>query len=62
MPFDYIVRKYDIYHKYLLKEAAHKVDIKWANKNPDFSIYMKSIVVYSENEQKNLIQNKTKNE
>lgn len=52
MPFDYIVRKYDIYHKYLLKEAAHKVDIKWANKNPDFSIYMKSIVVYSENEQK----------
>ncbi|MBP6238061.1 MAG: ADP-ribosylglycohydrolase family protein [Saprospiraceae bacterium] len=52
MPFDYIVRKYDIYHKYLLKEGAHKVDIKWANKNPDFSIYMKSIVVYSENEQK----------
>ena len=51
MPFDYIVRKYDIYHKYLLKEGTHKVEIKWVNKNPDFSIYMKSIVVYSENEQ-----------
>lgn len=52
MPFDYIVRKYDIYHKYLLKEGAHKVEIKWINKNTDFSIYMKSIVVYSETEQK----------
>jgi ligand-binding SRPBCC domain-containing protein len=52
MPFDYIVRKYDIYHKYLLKEGAHKVELKWINKNTDFSIYMKSIVVYSETEQK----------
>ncbi len=50
MPFDYIVRKYDIYHKYMLKEGAYKVDIKWANKDPEFSIYMKSIVVYSEKE------------
>lgn len=47
MPFDYIVRKYDIFHKYLLNTGDHHVEIKWINKNPDFSIYMKSIVIYS---------------
>lgn len=48
MPFDYIIRKYDIYHKYLLKQGKHHVEIKWVNKNPDFSMYMKSIVIYSD--------------
>ncbi len=48
MPYGYIVRKYDIYHKYLLENAKHHVEIKWVNKNPDFSIYMKSIVIYSD--------------
>jgi ADP-ribosylglycohydrolase len=48
MPFDYIVRKYDIFHKYLLNNGDHHVAIKWINKNPDFSIYMKSIVIYSD--------------
>ncbi|WP_225035269.1 ADP-ribosylglycohydrolase family protein [Winogradskyella sp. SM1960] len=49
MPYDYIVRKYDIFHKYLLENKDHNVEIKWVNKNPDFSIYMKSIVIYSDN-------------
>jgi len=48
MPYDYIVRKYDIFHKYLLENKDHHVEIKWVNKNPDFSIYMKSIVIYSD--------------
>jgi hypothetical protein len=48
MPFDYIVRKYDIYHKYLLQEGKHHLEIIWANKDKDYSIYMKSIVIYSE--------------
>ncbi len=48
MPFDYIVRKYDIYHKYLLNEGNHQIEIKWVNQNPDFRIYLKSYVVYSE--------------
>ncbi|MDQ3015401.1 MAG: ADP-ribosylglycohydrolase family protein [Bacteroidota bacterium] len=47
MPFDYIVRKYDIYHKYLLKEGNHHLEISWLNKDPEFSLYMKSIVIYS---------------
>lgn len=54
MPYDYIVRKYDIYHKYLLKNGNHHVEIKWVNKNPYFSIYMKSIVIYSETPSKTL--------
>jgi hypothetical protein len=54
MPYDYIIRKYDIYHKYLLDNRDHQVEIKWINKNPDFSIYMKSIVVYSDSPAKSL--------
>jgi hypothetical protein len=48
MPFDYIVRKYDIYHKYLLPQGDHKVEIKWVNQNPDFRMYLKSVVTYSD--------------
>ncbi|MCU0371141.1 MAG: hypothetical protein MUC31_06980, partial [Bacteroidales bacterium] len=48
MPYDYIVRKYDIYHKYLLKNGDHQLEIKWVNQDPDFRIYLKSYVVYSE--------------
>jgi hypothetical protein len=54
MPFDYIVRKYDIYHKYMLKEGPHHVEIVWANRNPEFSLYMKSIVIYSDSPAKAL--------
>ena len=54
MPFDYIVRKYDIYHKYLLTEGPHHLEIVWTNKNPEFSLYMKSIVVYSDSPAKAL--------
>jgi len=48
MPYDYIVRKYDIYHKYMLKNGDHKLEIKWVNQNPDFRITMKSYVVYAD--------------
>ncbi|HET9053534.1 MAG TPA: ADP-ribosylglycohydrolase family protein, partial [Cyclobacteriaceae bacterium] len=48
MPFDYIVRKYDIYHKYLLPQGEHKVEIKWVNQNPDFRLYHKSHITYSD--------------
>ena len=54
MPFDYIVRKYDIYHKYLLKEGSHHLEIVWTNKDPEFSMYMKSIVIYSDSPAKEL--------
>jgi len=54
MPYDYIVRKYDIYHKYLLKNGDHNIEIKWMNQDPDFRIYLKSYVVYSDSPGKKL--------
>jgi hypothetical protein len=48
MPYDYIVRKYDIYHKYMLNNGDHKIEIKWTNPDDDYRIYMKSYVVYSD--------------
>jgi hypothetical protein len=48
MPYDYIVRKYDIYHKYMLNNGDHQIEIKWVNIDPGFRIYLKSYVVYSE--------------
>ncbi len=52
MPFDYIIRKYDIYHKYMLPEGRHKVEIKWVNPDSDFRIWMKDVVIYSAAENK----------
>jgi len=46
MPFDYIIRKYDIYHKYMLENGNHQVEIRWMNPDPAFRIYLKSYVVY----------------
>jgi len=46
MPFDYIVRKYDIYHNYRLPSAKHHIEVRWVNQHPDFRIYFKSYVVY----------------
>jgi hypothetical protein len=48
MPYDYIVRKYDIFYKYLLPQGDHKLEIRWLNPDPDFRIYLKSYVVYSD--------------
>lgn len=48
MPFDYITRKYDIFHKYMIEPGDHRLKIKWTNKNPDFRIYFKSYVVYDD--------------
>ena len=38
MPYDYIVRKYDIFSKYMLPNGDHKLEIRWVNQNPDFRI------------------------
>ncbi|MEO9475720.1 MAG: ADP-ribosylglycohydrolase family protein [Cyclobacteriaceae bacterium] len=57
MPFDYIVRKYDIFHKYMLKQGQHHVEIKWVNANPDFRLYMRSIVVYADQPAKSIAPN-----
>jgi hypothetical protein len=46
MPYDYIVRKYDIYHNYNILPGKHTIEVKWVNQNPDFRIYFKSYVVY----------------
>jgi ADP-ribosylglycohydrolase len=48
MPYDFTVRKYDIFYKYMLKNGDHKLEIFWANQNPDYRIYFKSYVVYSD--------------
>jgi len=50
MPFDYIVRKYDIWHKYQLSEGTHTLKIEWKNPNPDFRINFKDVVIYSSKE------------
>ena len=52
MPYDYIVRKYDIFYKYMLKNGDHKLEIKWVNQNPDFRITEKAYVVYSDSPNK----------
>jgi hypothetical protein len=48
MPFDYIIRKYDIFYKYLLKNGDHRLEIKWINPDPAFRIYLKSYVIYGD--------------
>jgi hypothetical protein len=48
MPYDYTVRKYDIYHTYLLNTGDHTIEIKWVNQDPGFRIYFRSYVVYSD--------------
>ena len=48
MPYDYIVRKYDIYHKYLIPAGQHHLEIRWVNQDPDYRIYFKSYVVYND--------------
>jgi hypothetical protein len=57
MPFDYITRKYDIYHKYLLEEGPHSIEIRWINPDPEFRIYFKSYVVYANAPSKPLFNN-----
>lgn len=48
MPYDYIVRKYDIYHNYDIPKGKHHLEVKWVNQNPDFRMYFKSYVVYDD--------------
>ncbi len=52
MPFDYIKRKYDIFHLYELPKKAHQLTIVWKNPHPDFRIHNKDIVIYSNEELK----------
>lgn len=46
MPFDYIKRKYDIYYKYQLPDETHNIKIEWINRDPDFRLNLKDIVIY----------------
>lgn len=48
MPYDFTTRKYDIYYKYMLPKAYHKLEIRWVNPDPDFRIYLRSYVIYSD--------------
>jgi hypothetical protein len=48
MPFDYIIRKYDIWHKYMLPKGKHTVRIEWINPDTNFRINMKDVVIYSD--------------
>jgi hypothetical protein len=52
MPFDYIKRKYDIFHLYELLKKEHKLTIVWKNPHPDFRIHNKDVVIYSNEELK----------
>jgi hypothetical protein len=58
MPFDYIVRKYDIYHKYMLENGMHTIELKWLNQDPDFRLTLKSYVVYGDSPAKSIDPNK----
>ncbi len=54
MPYDFTIRKYDIFYKYLIPQGNHKLIIQWVNQNPDYRIYFKSYVVYSDSPNKPL--------
>jgi hypothetical protein len=47
MPFDYIKRKYDIFHRYELENGKHTLEIKWLNPNDKYAIMTKDLVIYS---------------
>ncbi len=48
MPYDYIKRKYDIFHIYNLpKTGKHTLTLKWRNPNNGYVIDFKEMVVYS---------------
>jgi len=49
MPYDYIIRKYDIFYNYDLKEGKHTLTIKWLNPDRHFAIQCSDLVVYSTN-------------
>jgi hypothetical protein len=60
MPYDYIVRKYDIYHNYDLSKGKHHLEVRWANKNPEFRMYFRSYVVYNNEPSKSTVQQEIK--
>lgn len=51
MPFDFIKRKYDIFHKYQLKNKSHTLEIKWLNPAENYSIQANELIVYSNKKQ-----------
>jgi len=48
MPFDYIKRKYDIFHRYKLENGNHTLEIRWINTNEKYAIQTKDAVIYSD--------------
>ena len=47
MPFDYIKRKYDIFHRYDLPQGNHTLVVKWVNPHPNYAIQTKDVVIYA---------------
>ncbi len=47
MPFDYIKRKYDIFHRYNLTQGDHTLVVKCVNPHPNYVIQTKDMVVYA---------------
>ncbi|GHV01593.1 hypothetical protein FACS1894159_09660 [Bacteroidia bacterium] len=48
MPYDYIKRKYDIFHHYNLPaDGSHRLEITVLNPSPDYLIEAKELVVYA---------------
>ena len=50
MPYDYIKRKYDIFHTYGLDDTHHELTLRWTNRDGNYVIDAKEMVVYT-NEQ-----------
>ena len=47
MPFDYIKRKYAIFHRYNLTQGDHTLVVKCVNPHPNYVIRTKDMVVYA---------------
>ena len=47
MPYDYIKRKYDIFHTYDLADGHHELTLRWTNRDKNYVIDAKEMVVYT---------------
>lgn len=46
MPIDYLTRKYEVFSKYCLTSAHHKLELKLLNPHPDYEINAQEMVIY----------------
>lgn len=54
MPYDYIVRKYDVFYNYDLNEGPHRLFLRWTNPDRHFAIQCSDLIVYSSHSAKNI--------